>query len=165
MNKIEKYLNQDIDNPEFLFHGSPYKLDKVSPRLSHDSLNQEENIAEAVFLFPSFIKSIPYAFKDTIKANSSNLDWSFDIPNDNVLPIMIMRNVNIDENIKGYIHVFKKDSDMIKDEGTYQYKCYKELIPCDVLEVCYKDFEEYFEIVEEVDERYVRKSVKFRSKL
>lgn len=94
MNKIEEYLSQDIHNPEFLFHGSPYKLDKVSPRLSHDSWNQEENIAEAVFLFPSFIKSIPYAFKDTIKANSSNLDWSFDIPNDNVLPIMIMRNVN-----------------------------------------------------------------------
>lgn len=133
MNKIEEYLSQDLHNPEFLFHGSPYKLDKVSPRLSHDSWNQEENIAEAVFLFPSFIKSIPYAFKDTIKANSSNLDWSFDIPNDNVLPIMIMRNVNIDENMKGYIHVFKKDSDMIKDEGTYQYKCYKELIPCDVL--------------------------------
>lgn len=111
-------------------------------------------------MFPSFTKAIPYAFKDTIKANSSNLDWSFEIPNDNVLPIMIMRNVNIDENMKGYIHVFKKDSNMIKDKGSYQYKCYQELIPCDVLEVCYKDFQEYFEIIEEVDERYVRKSAK-----
>ena len=38
-------------------------------------------------------------------------------------------------------------NDMIKDDGTYQYKCYKELVPIDVFEVCYKDYMKYYEVV------------------
>ena len=38
---------------------------------------------------------------------------------------MIMENVNIDENIIGYVYVFLRDDDMIKDNDSYQYKCYK----------------------------------------
>lgn len=65
--KYKKYLNQDINNPTYLFHRSPYKLTKIVPKLSHDSNNNLVNIAEAIFLFPSFIKATAYAFKDTIK--------------------------------------------------------------------------------------------------
>ena len=62
---LEEYLNQDINNPKYLFHGSPKLLTKLEPRLSHDSDGNEMNIATAIFLFPSFLKSTPYAFKDT----------------------------------------------------------------------------------------------------
>ena len=143
---INKYLNQDIDNPIYLFHGSPKKVSIINPNQSHDSDGNVNNIANAVFLFPSFLKSTPYAFKDTIKQNSDGLKYNFIIPNDNEYPLMTMENVNIDENIVGYIYVFKKDDDMIKDENSYQYKCYKELKPIDVVEVKYKDFENYYSI-------------------
>jgi hypothetical protein len=150
MTNIEKYLNQDINNPEFLFHGSPLKLDNIQPRLSHDSLNQQNNIAEAIFLFPSFLKSIPYSFKDKLKENNDT--YSFDIPNINIMPIMTIKETeHIDENITGYIYVFKKDKTMIKDEGdSLQYKCYKELTPLDIIEVKLKDYLKYINIKERI---------------
>jgi len=146
MNKsIEVYLNQDIDNPKYLFHGSPYKLDWLEPKTSQDSKGNENNIATAILLFPSFLKSTPYAFMGTIIANSQELPWDFDIPNSNTLPLMTMSNVNIDENMVGYIYVFEKNDSMIKDEKSYQYKCYEKLVPYDVIQVKYKDFSKYYE--------------------
>ena len=60
---------------------------------------------------------------------------------------MKMRNVNIDENIIGYIYVVKKTDEMKKDENSIQYKCYKELVPIDVIKVKYSDFKNYFEVI------------------
>ena len=144
--KIEKYMSQNIDNPIYLFHGSPKKLTEIKTHLSHDSNNDENNIANAVFLFPSFLKATPYAFKDSIKENSKDLDWDFIIPNDDNFPLMKMKNVNIDESIIGYIYVFEKSEDMIKDEKTYQYKCFHDLIPIDVVKITYREFKHYFKI-------------------
>lgn len=143
---LDIYLNQDIENPIYLFHGSPNKMNKVVPKQSHDSNGIDNNIANAVFLFPSFLKATPYAFKDTIKANSNGLHWNFIIPNSNDYPLMIMENVNIESDIIGYIYVFKKDNDMVKDDNSFQYKCYKELIPIDVIEVNYSDYSNYYEV-------------------
>ena len=123
------------------------KLSKLIPQQSQDSNGNENNIANAIFLFPSFLKSTSYAFKDTIKVNSEGLDWNFEISNDNELPLMTMKNVNIDDDIVGYIYVFKNSDDMIKDKKSYQYKCYKELVPIDIVEVYYKDFSKYYEVV------------------
>lgn len=147
MSKIEEYLSQDIDNPKYLFHGSPKKMEIIKPNLSHDSDNNEVNIAEAIFLFPSFLKATPYSFKDTIKANSFGLHWNFEIPNTNELPLMIMSNVNTYENIIGYVYVFEKDKTMVKDPMSYQYKCFHDLVPIDVVEVHYNDYKEFFTIV------------------
>lgn len=141
---LEKYLNQDIDNPVYLFHGSPKRLDKLSPKLSNDSNGNDINIATAVFLFPSFLMATPYAFKDTIKENSYELEWNFKITKNHDYPLMIMENVIIDEEIRGYIYVFTKEHSMIKDNDSYQYKCFEELIPIDRIEVCYKDYKKYF---------------------
>ena len=148
-NLMDYYLNQDIDNPKYMFHGSPKKLTILNPILSHDSDDNKDNIAEAIFLFPSFIKCTPYAFKDTIKENSKKLGmhYDFNIPNDDEYPLMTMKNVSINKNIKGYIYVFKYDDTMIKDKYSYQYKCYQKLIPIDVVEVNYKDYEQYYEVV------------------
>ena len=144
---LEEYLNQDINNPKYLFHGSPKLLTKLEPRLSHDSDGNEMNIAESIFLFPSFLKSTPYAFKDTIKSMSSDLDWDFDIPNGLEEPFMTMRNVTIDEDIIGYIYVFIKDDSMYKDSDSYQYKCYKELVPYDIVPVRYEDYKQFYKVI------------------
>ena len=57
-----------------------------------------------------------------------------------------MENVNIDSDIIGYIYVFKKDDCMLKDKDSYQYKCYQELKPIDVVEVKLSDYKQYYEI-------------------
>ena len=156
--KILKYMEQDIDHPIYLFHGSCEKIDKVIPHLSHDSDGSSHNIDNAIFLFPSFLKSTPYAFMNSIIENSENQDWDFEVPNDSSYPIMRMTNVNIDEDMVGYIYVFKKEEDMYKDEehkSSYQYKCYHELIPIDVVEIRFKDFEQYYEIVNRANSKKV----------
>lgn len=146
-NKIQEYINQDIHNPKYLFHGSPCKLDKIIPRQSHDSNDNQDNIANAVFLFPSFIKASAYAFKDTIKKNSDGLEWEFEVSNGDDYPVMIMKNVNIDESIIGYIYVFENNMDILKDYGSsLQYKAYKELVPVDVVPVLYRDYKQFYEV-------------------
>ncbi len=143
---ISKYLNQDINNPKYLFHGSPKILETIKPHKSHDSNNNLDNIANAVFLFPSFLKTTPYAFKDTIKKMSENLDWNFEITNNDEFPLMYMENVNISDDIIGYIYVFLNDNDTIKDSNNYQYKCFKEIVPIDVIEVKFSDYKKYYSI-------------------
>lgn len=143
----KEYLIQDINNPKYLFHGSPNKLDVIKPNLSYDANNSKNNVDNAIFLTPIFLTATAYAFKDTIKRNSCDLDWNFEINNNNLTPIMKMKNVSIDENMIGYVYVFKYKENMIKDDNSYQYKCYSNLVPIDVIEVCYKDYSCYYEIM------------------
>lgn len=145
-NKFQKYLNQDIDNPVYLFHGSPKILSEIHPNQSYDLNGNEQNIANAIFLFPSFLKATPYAFKDTIKSASDGLKWNFEITNSNTLPLMTMENVNINEDITGYVYVFLKDDDMLKDSDSYQYKCYQSKKPIDIVKVTYRDFKNYYHV-------------------
>ena len=42
MNELEKYNNQDIFNPEYLYHGSPYVMEKIEPREAKDSVNKRK---------------------------------------------------------------------------------------------------------------------------
>ena len=54
IDELNKYLNQDIDNPKYLYHGSNKRLDILEPRLAHDSENNKINITEAIFFFLHF---------------------------------------------------------------------------------------------------------------
>ena len=147
---ISKYINQDINNPKYMFHGSPRLLESIKPHKSHDSNNNLDNISNAVFLFPSFLKAIPYAFKDTIKKMSDGLDWNFEITNNDDYPLMKMENVNVSDDITGYIYVFLNNEDMIKDSNDYQYKCFKEITPIDIIEVRFDDYKQYYSVNDDI---------------
>ena len=69
------YYNQDLSEPQWLFHGSPQKLEIVNTKLSHDSDNNLVNIDNAVFLTSSKKIASAYAFKDSIKENSKCLNF------------------------------------------------------------------------------------------
>ena len=143
---MKKYLYQNNNKPKYLFHGTPKKLDVIETRWSHDSKNVKENIDNAVFLTPSLISASAYAFKDSIKKNSKDLDWDFDINNHGRLPVMVMKNVCIPNNLEGYIYVFEINSSFENDPvGSMQYKSYKDIKPMEVLKVKYEDFEKYYE--------------------
>lgn len=145
--KLKKYLEQDINNPTYLFHGSPLKLLELEPKLSHDSNNNIKNISNAIFLFPSFLKATPYAFKDTIKRMSKGLDWNFEITNLDEVPLMTMFNVNVDDDIIGYVYVFLYNDSIIKDKDTYQYKSFYKMKPIDVITVKYSDYKKYYKVI------------------
>jgi hypothetical protein len=146
---IEKYINQDIDSPKYLFHGSPKLLNNIEIRKSHDSKGAKHNIDVAVFTTPSFLLASAYAFKEQIKEASLNngLDYDFSINNASNFPIMKMENVIIPEFLEGYVYVFEYNKTFVNEPlGSLQYKSYDNLKPIDVLKINYNDFQSFYEI-------------------
>lgn len=141
-----KYINNDLNNPKYLFHGSPIKLDIIKQRHSHDSNNNKENIDYAVFLTSSFIIASAYAFKDKIKELSDGLDWNFEIGNDENGIFINMENVVIDDNIEGYIYVFPFNDAYDHVKGSIQYKCHENIVPIDIVKIKFSDFKDYYTI-------------------
>lgn len=143
MSKLEEYKNQDKWNPKYLFHGSPYEIDILEPRKSIDTLNSE-NEDNAIFLTSWFINAAAYAFRNKLK--ELNDDYSFLINNNGEIPAMSFSVDYLPDDLYGYIYIFKKTDDIVKDDHIYttQYRCYHELYPIDVVKVYYKDFSDYF---------------------
>jgi hypothetical protein len=150
--KLEEYLNQDIDQPKYLFHGSPYLLDKLSPRKSHDDENKS-NEDLAIFLFPMFRKVTPYALRNAFSQKVDGIakeDSYFSTTlKGKTYPFATIKNRIINQDEKGYVYVFLRDETMIKDNDSYQYRCYHELVPIDIIEVRFKDFVDDFEIIQD----------------
>ena len=143
MFEIEEYKEQDVFNPKYLFHGTAHEVEKLELKQSTDSENKD-NEDNAVFLTSSIYTAAAYAFSRRLK--EINDHYSFSMNNNGELPAMIFEVDNLPDDLYGYIYIFDKSDDMIKDshEYTTQYRCYHNLIPQKVIKVNYKDFEEYF---------------------
>ncbi len=145
---MSKYLNNDIYNPNYLYHGSPKKLEVIEQRQAHDSDGVKENEDYAVFMTSSFIVASAYAFKDRIKEMSQDLQYEFEIgrnPETDEI-FVIMDNVNIDDELEGYVYVFDFDSTYEHEERSIQYKCHKNVTPIDVIPVRFKDYKQFYTI-------------------
>ncbi len=145
---MNEYLDNSIENPTFLFHGSPKKLEIIEQRQAYDSSGTRENEDFAVFMTSSFIIASAYAFKDRIKEMSEGLDWNFEIGRDasNGQIFVIMSNVNVDDELEGYIYVFDYDDSYTHEGRSIQYKCHKNVVPIDVVCIKFKDFKKYYSI-------------------
>ncbi len=98
----------------------------------------------------SFIIASAYAFKDKIKELSEGLEWNFEIGRDadSGELFVIMNNVNIDDELEGYIYVFDYNNSYTHDGRSIQYKCHENVTPIDVVKIKFKDFKEYYTINE-----------------
>jgi len=145
---MKNYFNNDLKHPKYLFHGSPKLLNIIEQRQSHDSKGNKENEDFAVFLTSSFIIASAYAFKDKIKELSDGLDWNFEIGYDvnRYEPNIKFENVNIDDNIVGYIYVFPFVENYEHQKSSIQYKCYKNITPIDVIKIKFSEFKKYYSI-------------------
>ena len=143
MNELGEYKKQDVFNPKFLFHGTAHEIERLELRQSTDSENKD-NEDNAIFLTSSFYTAAAYAFSRRLK--EINEHYSFSMNNNGELPAMIFEVDNLPDDLCGYIYVFDKSDDMIKDnhQFTTQYRCYHDLMPQKVIKVNYKDFEKYF---------------------
>lgn len=144
---LEKYLNNNLEKPKFLFHGSPKALDVIVPRQAHDSNSNLENEDFAVFLTSSFIIASAYAFKDKVKELSRDLDWSFEIGGDVTGEVNIdFNNVRVQDDLYGYIYVFDYDDSYEHYGNSIQYKCHKDIKPVDAVKVKFSDFKDFYVI-------------------
>ena len=145
---MDTYLNNDLLNPKYLFHGSPKLLEIIEQRQAHDSNNNVENEDFAVFLTSSFIIASAYAFKDKIKELSEGLNWNFEIgyDADNNKVNIKFDNVKISDDIEGYIYVFPFDKNYEHHGKSTQYKCHSNIKPLKIVKVRFKDFKKYYKI-------------------
>lgn len=142
------YINNELLNPKYLFHGSPYELNIIERRQSHDSSGNKDNEDYAVFLTSSFIVATAYAFMDTIKNNSEELEPSFEIGYDadkNKIYINF-DNVNIYDDIEGYVYVVPFDESYEHHGRSIQYKSHVDLKPIDIIKVKFSDYKDYYNI-------------------
>ena len=147
---MENYLNNDLTNPKFLFHGSPKLLEIIEQRKASDSNGNFENEDLAVYLTSSFIIATAYAFKDQIKAMSEGKKYVFDIGGNSLGKIFIkMDNVEVADDIIGYVYVFKYCSEFEHlHENSIQYKCYENIKPIDTIKVKFSDYRKFYSINE-----------------
>ena len=145
---MDAYLNNDLANPTYLFHGSPKLLDTIEQRQAYDSNGNVENEDYAVFLTSSFIIASAYAFKDRIKEMSDGLNWNFEIgyDKDNKEVNIKFENVNIDDDIEGFIYVFPFSEKYEHYGRSIQYKCHENIKPVAVVKVRFEDFKGYYKI-------------------
>ena len=59
---------------------------------------------------------------------------------------VIMDNVNVDDELEGYIYVFDYDDSYTHEGRSIQYKCHKNVVPIDVVSIKFKDFKKYYSI-------------------
>ena len=143
-----RYVNNDLSCPQYLFHGSPKLLEVIEQRQASDSDGNKNNEDYAVFLTSSFIIASAYAFKDKIKELSEGLDWNFEIgynPDKNEVEILF-ENVNVNDDIEGYIYVVPFNEKYEHYGRSIQYKCHNDIIPLDVIKIRFEDFKEYYTI-------------------
>ena len=143
MRELQEYQNQDVFNPNYLFHGTAHEIEKLECRQSADNENRD-NEDNAIFLTSSFYTAAAYAFSRRLK--EINKRYSFSMNNKGELPAMVFEVDNLPDDLCGYVYIFDKSDDIIKDnhEFTTQYRCYHDLVPQKVVKVYYKDFEKYF---------------------
>lgn len=154
---IEKYKNNDLNNPKYLFHGSPFLLSEVEKRQSHDSNGTIENEDLAVFLTSSFIIASAYAFKDQIKKISSELNYDFYIGRDADSDALIinMTNVNVDENMEGYIYVVPYDESYEHHGRSIQYKSHNNIKPLEIIKIRFGDYKKFYNIKNDVITKHI----------
>lgn len=145
---LEKYMNNDLNNPIYLFHGSPLLLSELEKRQSHDSNGTKENEDLAVFLTSSFIIASAYAFKDKIQEISDELDYDFEIGRDADSGTLIinMNNVNIDDNMEGYIYVIPYDEAYEHHGRSIQYKSHDNIKPIETIKIKFGDYKQFYNI-------------------
>lgn len=145
---LEKYINNDLNNPKYLFHGSPKLLEEIEQRQATDFTHNLENEDYAVFLTSSYLIASAYAFKDKIKEISNDLRWNFEIGGNSETGEIniIMENVNVDDDLEGYIYVFPFDKTYVHNENSIQYKCHKNIRPMDKIKIRFSDFKDYYVI-------------------
>ena len=120
---------------EYLYHGSPKRLDKLVPKQAHDT-GYEAGFQKAVHATSNRIMAICFALGcigDSKTAERLMLPQYGDR--------MVFRNCHPDYGGKGYLYLLDKEK-FVHAMGS-QWVCYEEIIPEEVIEIAVDDYLEY----------------------
>ena len=150
INLPDKYLMNSVNNPKYLFHGSPKKLKIIEPRESTSFNYLINNRGEAVYMTPLFVLASAYAFRDSIIKLSEKVPYNITIGVTEYAKeiYIIMDNVIVDDELEGYIYVFEWDDNYKQRKDMIQYKAHKVMPPIDIIKIKFKDFKKFYTINE-----------------
>ena len=133
------YLNQDYNNPNYIFHGGRQLFDVLKVNKAFDTSGNEINQQTAVYGSSIFEGAIPYAFK-----GKGKYDCEIGYRPDN-LKMKIFYGV-IPEDDYGYVYVCDA-KDFVQCDDTCQLVASTNVTPIEVIKVRYKDFKQCFEYI------------------
>ena len=149
----EKYINQDLSNPKYLFHGSSKNLKEIEPKQSDDSDKNKNNIDKAVFLTSDIIIASAYSFMHKLKEESikANNNPNFIINQTQNHRSIKMENIKEPKELEGYIYVFENNNNFVHENiNSLQYKSYKKIKPIDVIKTNFNDYKKFYDIEKEM---------------
>ena len=136
--------------PKFLFCYDNRLLKKIIIDDDFDGLNH------------SFLETLDYAFEDIIFEKNKNIHTlTYKTKySDNDFPMMLIDKVDVvilsDSDLVNYIYVFENDGSFIHDkmDDDFLYNSYtvdrklvKELVPVQILEIHYENYNDYYKAV------------------
>lgn len=139
----KEYIENDIDNPKYLFSGSPFLLEYLEPRKARDKNHNPLNEDIAVYLTSSWIIASAYSF-----GKNSKYHGSFGTDRIDGNPYVFFENDNLDDEEIGYIYVFENDSKKFIHNGgkSLQYRCHEKITPIEIITVKFKDYKDLYNI-------------------
>lgn len=138
-----EYIENDLDNPKYLFAGSPYLLKYLEPRKANDENHNPLNEDTAVYLTSSWIIASAYSF-----GKNSNYHGHFETNRIEGNPYVYFENDNLDDDEIGYIYVFERKNDKFIHNGgrSLQYRCHEKIAPIDMITIRFKDYKNLYNI-------------------
>ena len=138
-----EYIENDLDNPKYLFAGSPYLLEYLEPRKAKDENHNPLNEDTAVYLTSSWIIASAYCF-----GKNPEYHGHFETNRIDGNPYVFFENDNLDDEQIGYIYVFEKNNDKFIHNGgrSLQYRCHEKITPIEIITVKFKDYKDLYNI-------------------
>ena len=135
----------------YVFHGSPYTIEKLKPRQAtndNKQTGQEENDGEPAIFASPFVDVAIFRSMVNEKIHSGDSSSGMGINDNNVLSFSTTQElVEEAKKITGKIYVFKR-KDFIEDEARgLDLRCNEEISPIEIIEVNYKDLPENIKII------------------
>ena len=139
----KEYIENDLDNPKYLFSGSPYLLKYLEPRKANDINHNPLNEDVAIYLTSSLLIASAYSF-----GKSSKYNGQFETDRREGIPYVSFENDSLDDEEIGYIYVFKKDSNNFIHNGgsSLQYRCHEKIMPIEIIPIQFKDYKDFYNI-------------------
>lgn len=141
----QKYKNEDINNPKYIFHGHPVLFKNIAPRIpSLNKTGKPEDTQFGIYGSSKINGAIPYSIKIEVEYD----DWEqrafvhYFVPPEYDYEVAVIYHGEIDEDSIGYIYVL--DASTFKKSNEYQWISTEPITPIEIIEVVYQEVKEHF---------------------
>lgn len=138
-NKYIKYkikynhLKKQIGGTILLYHGSPFKMEKIEPRTPRG--DNEFNTQTGIYMTDNKMEAMLYA----LARDKERINKGWGIKDDKLILRKDLWPDKYKLNEVGYVHEYKSDEREQNPYNSHEYIIKKEIVPDKIIEVTYED--------------------------